>query len=93
MSKTLLLSVGNPILSDDSAGFRVAQALKGVFDEQQVTVLETSEKWLDILDLLPGYEKVVIIAGIQTKERNVGQVYRLSPADFDAGARLSHHII
>ncbi len=92
--KTLVLGVGNPILSDDSAGFCVAQALKGKFDEQQVTVLETSRNWLDILDLLAGHEKVVIIDRIQTKEGKVSEVYRLDPEDFDAGAYAisPHHI-
>ncbi len=92
--KTLVLGVGNTILSDDSAGCRVAQALKCRFDEDQVTVLETSRNWLDILDLLPGYDKAIIIDGIQTKQGKVGEVYRLTPEDFDAGAYAisPHHI-
>ena len=39
--KTLILGLGNPILSDDSVGFRVAQALMGRFDEEDVTVMES----------------------------------------------------
>ena len=39
--KTLILGLGNPILSDDSVGFRIAQALMGRFDEEEVMVMES----------------------------------------------------
>ena len=92
--KTLVVGIGNSILSDDSVGIRVAQALKGRFDEQQVAVLETSRNWLDILELLARHEKVIIIEGIQTREGNAGEVYRVSAADFGDGAYAisPHHI-
>ncbi len=32
--KTLVLGLGNPILSDDSVGFRVVQQLKARFDKR-----------------------------------------------------------
>ena len=84
--KTLVLGVGNPIRGDAGAGFRVAQLLKGQFYEQQVTVLETSENWLDILDLLPEYDKVIIVTGIQTPEGNaVNSLVGKKPAGSVAG--------
>jgi len=80
--KTLVLGLGNPILSDDSVGFRVAQALKGRFDEERVTVMETSLAGLSLLDLLLGYDRAIIIDSTQTGGR-VGEVYRLNAKDFD----------
>jgi len=92
--KTLVLSVGNPILSDDGVGFQVTEALKGRVDEERVTVLDSSRNWLDIVELLAGYEKAIIIDGIQTRKRNAGEVYRLSAADFEAEAyAVSDHLI
>ena len=82
--KTLVLGLGNPILSDDSVGFRVAQAVMGRFDEKEATVMESDLAGLSLLDLLLGYDKVIIIDSIQTREGKVGQVYRLSPEDFAA---------
>ena len=82
--KTLVLGLGNPILSDDSVGFRVAQAIMGRFDEKEATVMESDLAGLSLLDLLLGYDKVIIIDSIQTREGKVGQVYRLSPEDFAA---------
>jgi len=40
--KTLVLGLGNPILSDDGVGIRVAEELEGKVDPQEVTVMETS---------------------------------------------------
>jgi hydrogenase maturation protease len=41
--KTLILGLGNPILSDDGVGNRVAQELEDkVAQRQDVTVMETS---------------------------------------------------
>ena len=82
--KTLILGLGNPILSDDGVGFRVAEELKGRLDEQDVTVLETSMSGLSLLDLLAGYDRSIIVDAIQTAGGKAGQIYRLTPDMFDA---------
>ena len=80
--KTLILGLGNPILSDDSVGFHVAQALMGRFDEGKVTVMESDVAGLSLLDLLLGYDRVVIVDSIQTRGGKAGHIYRLRPEDF-----------
>jgi hydrogenase maturation protease len=90
--RTLVLGLGNPILSDDSVGFRVAQLLRSRLDQREVTVLETGVAGLNLLDLLVGYDKAVIIDAIQTVEGKAGDVYHLDPRDFDkTGRTLSSH--
>ena len=81
--KTLILGLGNPILSDDGVGFRVAEELKGRLNKQVITVMEASAAGLDLLDLLAGYNRAIIIDAIKTKEGKVGQVYRLEPGEFE----------
>jgi len=81
--KTIILGLGNPILSDDSAGFRVAQLLKGKFDKSKVTVIETDVAGLSLLDLLVGYDRAIIIDAIQTAGGKAGQIYRLDPTAFN----------
>jgi hydrogenase maturation protease len=81
--KTLVLGLGNPILSDDSVGFRIVQELEGRFG-QDVTVMETSLAGLSLLDMLVGYDRVIIIDSIQTKNGKVGEVYKLDAEDFAA---------
>jgi len=82
--KTLVLGLGNPILSDDSVGIHVARALEGRLSHQDITVMETSMAGLNLLDLLTGYDRAIIIDAIQTKEGKAGQIYRLEPEEFNA---------
>ena len=77
--KTLVLGLGNPILSDDGAGCRVAAALKEKENTLDVEVMEAGIANLDLIDLLSGYEKVIIIDAIQTKRGKPGKIYRFGP--------------
>lgn len=73
--------MGNPILSDDGVGFRIVEELENRYDEQQVTVMVSDLAGLSLLDVIVGYDKVIIIDSIQTREGKVGQVYRLDAED------------
>jgi len=63
-------------------GFRIAEELENRYDEQEVTVMATDLAGLSLLDLILGYDKVIIIDSIQTREGKVGQVHRLDAEDF-----------
>ena len=77
--KTLILGLGNPILTDDGVGPRVARELEGRLDQQEATVMESSLAGLDMLDLLTDYDRVIIIDAIQTDEGMPGRIYQLEP--------------
>jgi hydrogenase maturation protease len=76
-TKTLILGLGNPILSDDGVGTAVAHELESRIDPRAATVIEASLGGLNLLDLLVGYERVIIVDAIKTGEGRPGQVYRL----------------
>ena len=80
--KTLVLGLGNPILSDDGAGFYVAEELKTRLNGQDIKVEQASAGGLAMLDLLAGYDKAIIIDAIQTGKGEAGQVYQLKPEAF-----------
>ncbi len=80
--KTLVLGLGNPILTDDGVGLHVIEELKSRFDKPEVAIEGTSQAGLDLLDLLAGYDKAIIVDAIQTGERKSGQVYRLETGAF-----------
>jgi len=82
--KTLILGMGNPILSDDGVGLRVTEELKGRLSHPEVTVMETSMGGLSLLDLLVNFDKAIIIDAIQTRGGKVGQVHQLEAGAFDA---------
>jgi hydrogenase maturation protease len=87
--KTLVLGLGNPILSDDGVGIRVAHEVSNRLKNPQVTVSETSAAGLSLLDSIVGYDKVIIIDAIQTEKGQAGQIYRMKTEDFSLTKRLS----
>jgi hydrogenase maturation protease len=87
--KTLVLGLGNPILSDDGVGIKVAHEVADRLNTPQVTVAETSAAGLSLLDSIVGYDKVIIIDAIQTKEGQAGQIYRMGSEDFSLTKHLS----
>jgi len=87
--KTLVLGLGNPILSDDGAGIRVAQEVGKQLNDPQITVAETSAAGLSLLDSIVGYDKVIIIDAIQTKKGQAGQIYRMKSEDFSFAKHFS----
>ena len=87
--KTLVLGIGNPILSDDGTGIRVAREVGKKLDDPHITVSETSAAGLSLLDSIVGYDKVIIIDAIQTKKGKAGQIYRMEPEDFSFAKHLS----
>jgi hydrogenase maturation protease len=87
--RTLVLGLGNTILSDDGVGIRVAEELKNGLEQDEVTVAEASVAGLDILELLAPYDRAIIVDAIQTRGGRVGQVYRLEPEAFTATQHAS----
>jgi len=90
--KTLILGIGNLVLSDDGVGCKVAQRLEErLKDRPDITVKETSLSGLSLLDELTGFERLIIVDAIQTKGGKPGTIYRLSPSDFKTGRMAIIH--
>ena len=73
---TLVLGVGNPILTDDAAGFRVAHLIQEA--EPELTVIETVEAGLTLLELINGYKRVIIIDSVKTGRAKPGILHQLT---------------
>jgi len=83
--KTLVLGLGNPILTDDGVGIHVVRAAAAqCFPANGVTFAEASVGGLRLLDLLTGYERVVMVDAIQTRGGRSGDVYQMGPDDLQA---------
>jgi hydrogenase maturation protease len=85
--KTLVLGLGNPILTDDAVGIRVAQGLEQEFPAEDV--IGTSEAGVALLDYVVGYDRLVIIDSIMTKSGKPGAVYKLGLEDLKPAMSLS----
>lgn len=80
--RVLVLGVGNPILSDDGVGIHVARELKKR-KIPGVDVEELAASGLELLDLVRGYDKVVIVDAIQTTKGTPGELHILEEKDFE----------
>ena len=87
--KTLILALGNPILSDDGVGWEVADLLAERLDGQDVDFLKESGATLDLLRRFAGYDRLVVLDAIQLGEGPVGTVYRFSLDDLQSTIRYS----
>ncbi|HID62659.1 MAG TPA: hydrogenase maturation protease [Anaerolineae bacterium] len=87
--KTLVLGLGNPILTDDGVGIKVVRALRPRVDDPQVTLHESSRGGLNLLDILAGYDRAIIVDAIQTRGGTAGDVYHLRASDFEPCLHVS----
>ncbi len=76
--KTAVLGLGNPVRADDSVGIRIARDLEHRIGGQGISVM-TSTSGLDVLVLLEGYERAIIIDAVRTEGGKAGRVYRIEP--------------
>lgn len=84
---TLVLGIGNPILTDDAVGIKIAQKL----EEQKpgLDVEQTNEAAIALLDLIIGYDKLIIIDSIKTEQGKPGELYKLKLEDFRPNMNFS----
>jgi hydrogenase maturation protease len=84
--KTLILGVGNPILTDDGVGIKIARRLKE--RNPELEVIETSEAGISLLDPIVGYDKLIIIDSIRTGKGKPGELYKLGVEALKPAANL-----
>ena len=82
--KTIVLGVGNPILQDDGVGLHVIDALRQQISNERVTLETASTGGLNLLDLIRGYEKVILIDAVKQHENPPGSVKRFLLSDFQS---------
>jgi len=75
--RTLLLGMGNPILSDDAVGVRLARDFKRELEGfRELDVFEDcSVGGLNLLDIFTGYPRAVVLDSIRTTEGIPGDWY------------------
>jgi len=85
--KTLILALGNPILSDDGVAYEVADRLEGRLD--CTDIIKSSAATMDIIPKLAGYERLVVVDATQCGSVPPGTVQRFSLDDFADTVRSS----
>jgi hydrogenase maturation protease len=106
--KTLVLGMGNTILTDDGVGIEITRSLKE--RKPELDVVETSEAGLALLDFIVGYDRLIIVDSVKTEKGKPGELYKiemgaLKPTShltslhgvdiataFELGQRLGYHM-
>jgi hydrogenase maturation protease len=91
--KTIILGLGNPIFCDDAVGLLVARAAGTNISGTDITIAEATAAGIDILDIISGYEKALIIDAIQTDRNNPGTVLRIELKQYPEYAEPCAHNI
>ena len=79
--RTLVLGLGNLILTDDGVGIYVAREVAARLPAGNgVAFAEASVGGLRLLDLLAGHDRVILVDAIQTRDGQPGDIHRLTAA-------------
>jgi hydrogenase maturation protease len=88
--KRMILGVGNDILMDDGIGPRIVKTLEAKYPLPEMEYHTTTLGGLDILEFINGYDWVVFIDAIKTKDGVPGTVYEFVPEDFKETLHLTN---
>jgi hydrogenase maturation protease len=87
--KTLILGLGNNILTDDGIGSQLVHDLELMIGDTDINYNSASCGGLEIIEYIKGYELVVFIDAIRTLKGKPGDVYYFIPSDFRETSHLS----
>ena len=86
----LVLGIGNDILTDDGIGPKLVSDLKNKYFLQEIVFQNVFLGGLEILELIQGYNTVIFIDAIITKDGIPGSIYQFTPDDFRETLHLSN---
>jgi hydrogenase maturation protease len=86
----LVLGIGNDILADDGIGPRIIRDLSKILPKSDFTMREELLGGLDLLEIIRGFEKLVLIDAIKTGTNPPGSVLVLEPADLDQTLHITN---
>jgi hydrogenase maturation protease len=91
--KTLVIGLGNPILTDDGVGVKVAYAVRDALApsaREDVTVTEAGVGGLHLMEMMVGYEWVILVDAIRTPGGRPGAISRLTLDDIASAVPTQH---
>jgi hydrogenase maturation protease len=89
--KKVILGVGNLILGDDGVGIHVSRQVKEQINDPDITIDEAITGGMNLLDLLVGYDKAIIIDAVKSEKAEKGEVKRIPLDDFNTMHSCNPH--
>jgi hydrogenase maturation protease len=92
--KSVIVGVGNPMLSDDAVGLAAARQVYERVTDPDVEFIEAAVGGFELAEMLVGYDRALIIDAIQTDGGRTGDCYAfdLAPAAAAEWPASSHRI-
>jgi hydrogenase maturation protease len=92
--KILVIGLGNPILTDDGVGVKVAYAVKdslAAHHRNDLTITEVGVGGLRLMEMMVGYDRVILIdALIQGNDNQPGTIHRMTLDDLRTISPTQH---
>jgi hydrogenase maturation protease len=91
MNKLLIYGIGNPYRCDDAVGIKAAEELARVVKNPDIDIKSGSIDGTAILDEIVGYDWVIFIDSVKTKNGKPGNIYKIDPTSFKSSHSFSSH--
>ncbi|GAB4535061.1 MAG: hydrogenase maturation protease [Anaerolineae bacterium] len=91
--RTLVIGLGNPILTDDGVGVKVACAVRDALasaEHNDVSVTEASVGGLRLMEMMIGYERVILVDALQHPGVRPGSIRRMTLEDLSTITPTQH---
>jgi hydrogenase maturation protease len=79
--KILVMGIGNVLLRDEGIGVHVVRELMKMEMPDDVEVLDGGTAAIDLLHMIEGREKMVVIDAMLSDDEKHGSIFRLTPGD------------
>jgi hydrogenase maturation protease len=89
---TRIIGLGNSILTDDGAGIYAAREVSRRLTEaglhSEIDILESEVAGFDLMEMMAGWEQIILIDSIQFDGLKPGTVVRIEPEDLRTSLRI-----
>ena len=86
---TGIIGLGNPILTDDAVGIKVARRLQDILPKEMF-VVEASAGGMELVELMLDHERIILIDAIMTEGGRAGDILRITPKDLTETANMNN---
>lgn len=81
LEKTVIIGIGNPLLTDDGVGVRVAEMIRvRLKDRGDIDVIELYAGGIRLMEAMVGYNAAIIVDAVQTGSVQPGTIHFLKPS-------------
>jgi hydrogenase maturation protease len=89
--KTLVLGIGNDILGDDGVGLHIAREVAHRVRNGSIEVKETTAAGLNLLEMVRGYQRLIVTDAILMDSTDSGKIHRLTLKALGESRQLTPH--